>query len=188
MDTLIKDESFHVSALSLFSFGGRLLSGTFSDFLIKKLHASRLWCATAAGAVFTLVQFAAIKIENPGHLWIVSCLSGLGYGFLFGVMPSLVTDAFGAGYLSVNWGFMTLAPAASGYIFNLGYGSILDRHSRLMPNGERVCDLGVKCYSEAYYVTFFASLAGIVVSLFGIRHQRKMQLRLGKLQDDHRLA
>lgn len=49
----------------------------------------------------------------------------VGYGFLFGVYPSLVVQVFGINGLSTNWGFMTLAPVISGYIFNIFYGNLL---------------------------------------------------------------
>lgn len=47
----------------------------------------------------------------------------VGYGFLFGVYPSLVVQVFGINGLSTNWGFMTIAPVISGNIFNILYGN-----------------------------------------------------------------
>lgn len=48
----------------------------------------------------------------------------MGYGFLFGVYPSLVVQVFGINGLSTNWGFMTLSPVISGNIFNILYGTL----------------------------------------------------------------
>ncbi|KAF2762334.1 MFS transporter [Pseudovirgaria hyperparasitica] len=187
--TIMNQQSFHVSVLSFMSFTGRLLSGVSSDILVKRLHASRFWCATAAGTIFALAQVAAMNIENPHKLWIVSSLTGLAYGFLFGVMPALVVDSFGGSNLSVNWGFITLAPIVSGNIFNLFYGVIYDHHSTVAAGGERECGDGLACFKKAYILTFFASIAGIAVSWWGVRHQRTVQQRLEKeRQDDHRGA
>lgn len=47
----------------------------------------------------------------------------VGYGFLFGVYPSLVVQVFGINGLSTNWGFMTISPVISGNIFNILYGN-----------------------------------------------------------------
>ncbi|KAI9880115.1 MAG: hypothetical protein M1830_005360 [Pleopsidium flavum] len=150
----------HVSILSVLSFSGRLLSGVGSDLIVKKLGMSRFW------------------IENPHMLGFVSGLTGLAYGFLFGVYPSLVAESFGVHGLSQNWGCMTLAPVISGNIFNLLYGTIYDRHSTILPGGERDCPEGLKCYRSAYWVTFVASLAGMAISLWSIRHEHVVKARI----------
>lgn len=181
-----KRQLIHVSIISFMSFLGRLASGVGSDVLVKRLHMSRFWCATASAAIFTLAQVCATRIENPNHLWVVSGFSGLAYGALFGVFPALVVDAFGVHGFSVNWGFMTLAPVVSGNIFNLCYGTIFDHHSEVLPSGERSCSEGLECYRSAYWITFFASVVGVLVSFWNIRHEHV--IRNGDAQEDHREA
>ncbi|OAA68515.1 major facilitator superfamily transporter [Niveomyces insectorum RCEF 264] len=168
---LVTHQQMHVSILSVGSFAGRLLSGVGSDFLVKKLHASRVWCLVVAAIVFVGAQVCAINIANPHFLGLVSSLSGLGYGFLFGVYPSIVAEAFGIHGLSQNWGFMTLSPVLSGNVFNLFYGLVYDHHSIVEPSGERSCDEGLACYRAAYIVTLAACGLGLAVPLFVIRHQ-----------------
>jgi MFS family permease len=124
-----------------------------------------------------LAQIAALNVSDPHFLWIVSGLSGLGYGALFGVYPALVADTFGVSGLSLNWGFMTLAPVLWGNIFNLAYGGIFDKHSKELPNHERICEDGLECYRAAYWFTFASSLAGIVVSLWCVWHERMVRIR-----------
>ncbi|KAK4238626.1 major facilitator superfamily domain-containing protein [Achaetomium macrosporum] len=174
---LIKRQQMHVSILSIGSFGGRLLSGVGSDFLVKVLHASRVWCLVIACFVFSVAQLCAINITNPHLLGFVSGLSGLGYGFLFGVFPSIVAESFGIHGLSQNWGFMTLSPVISGNIFNLFYGAVFDSHSIVGPDGERTCPDGLDCYKNAYFVTLAACGIGIAVTLSTIRHQHLQWLR-----------
>lgn len=185
-DFIAKRQLIHVSIISFMSFLGRLASGVGSDVLVKKLHMSRFWCVTTSATIFTLAQVCATRIENPNHLWVISGLSGLGYGTLFGVFPALVVDAFGVHGFSVNWGFMTLAPVVSGNIFNLCYGAIFDHHSEVLPSGERSCSEGLECYRSAYLITFFASLVGILVSFWSIRHEHVVKNR--DIQDDRREA
>ncbi|KAI9651184.1 hypothetical protein NHQ30_001221 [Ciborinia camelliae] len=163
-------QALHVSVLSVFSFIGRLLSGVGSDFLVKVLRCSGLWCLTLASLIFFVAQIAALNTENPHFLYLVSSFTGLGYGFLFGCFPSLVADAFGVHGLSTNWGFMTLSPVLSGYIFNLFYGIIYDRHSIVKDGGVRECTEGLQCYRSAYLVTVTASVLGLLVSLWCIRY------------------
>lgn len=141
-----------------------------SDFLVKVLRCSGLWCLTVASLIFFIAQIAALNTENPHLLFLVSSFTGLGYGFLFGCFPSLVAEAFGVHGLSTNWGFMTLSPVLSGYIFNLFYGLVYDHHSIVKDGGVRECTEGLQCYRSAYLVTVTASVLGLLVSLWCIRY------------------
>ncbi|CZT10282.1 hypothetical protein WAI453_009375 [Rhynchosporium graminicola] len=167
-DFINKRQAMHVSILSVCSFVGRLSSGVGSDFLNKVLHASRLWCLTIAAIIFLIAQILALSIENPHYLGLVSGLTGIAYGFLFGCFPSLVAEAFGVHGLSTNWGCMTLSTVIIGNVFNLFYGFVFDKHSIVKPGGERECTEGLACYRSAYVITVFACLAGLGVSLWSI--------------------
>ncbi|KAL2261265.1 hypothetical protein VTK26DRAFT_4505 [Humicola hyalothermophila] len=178
---LVKRQQMHVSILSICSFTGRLLSGVGSDFLVKTMHASRAWCLVIACAVFCIAQLCAISIVNPNLTFFVSSLSGLGYGFLFGVFPSIVAESFGIHGLSQNWGLMTMSPVISGNIFNLFYGAVFDSHSVVLDDGERTCLDGVDCYRNAFFVTLIACGVGIAVTLSMIRNQyRRWLIQEGK--------
>jgi MFS family permease len=135
------------------------------------MGASRVWCLVFASLVFTIAQLFAINLTNPRLLATVSGFSGLGYGLLFGVFPSIVAETFGIHGLSQNWGFMTLAPAVSGNIFNLIYGSVFDKHTIVDDDGNRSCPDGLDCYKDAYYVTLGACALGLLTTLYTIRHQ-----------------
>ncbi|KAI1142225.1 MFS general substrate transporter [Hypoxylon sp. FL0543] len=174
--TLVLRQQLHVSILSIGSFSGRLLSGVGSDFLVKVLHASRVWCLVVASGIFSIAQICALNVTNPHLLGFVSGFSGLGYGFLFGVFPSIVAESFGIHGLSQNWGFMTLSPVISSNIFNLFYGTVFDSHSVIDKNGVRSCTEGLNCYWAAYVVTLGACGLGLVVTLWVIWHQRKTRL------------
>ena len=113
----------------------------------------------------------------------------MAYGFLFGVYPSLVAETFGVHGLSQNWGAMCMAPVISGNIFNLIYGRIYDHHSDVNPDGDRTCPDGLGCYSGAYWVTFGASLVGILLSLWCIRHDSVIKAKRRKAErEDDRVA
>jgi MFS family permease len=167
----------HVSIISCMSFVGRMISGIGSDFLVKRMKMSRFWCLVCSSTIFTCAQLAGLSISNPNFLWVLSGLSGLGYGALFGVYPALVADAFGVSGLSVNWGFMTLAPVLWGNVFNLAYGGIFDKHSKAMPGGALVCEDGLECYKSAYWFTFASSVVGIMVSLYSIWHEKQAKAK-----------
>lgn len=175
----------HVAILSIGSFTGRLASGIGSDFVVKRLHSSRYWSLVASSLIFTLAQISGLTTENPTHLYLLSSLSGLGYGALFGVFPALVADAFGSSGLGINWGAMTMSPVISGNIFNIAYGHILDSHSRPAPDHERICNDGKSCYSQAYTLTFVASVVGVGWSLWCVRHDTEQKKAQRKLYEDH---
>lgn len=178
----------HVSIISVCSFLGRLSSGIGSDLIVKRLHHSRFWCAAISAAIFSFGQLAAMRIENPNFLWAVSGLSGLAYGVLFGVFPALVVDAFGPDGFAVNWGFMTIAPVVSGNIYNLFYGIVYDSNSVVEPDGQRGCELGLKCYRTAYLVTLVSSILGIGACFWGIYGEHARQRRSEEDHEGHRDA
>ncbi|RMD39214.1 hypothetical protein DV735_g5913, partial [Chaetothyriales sp. CBS 134920] len=161
-------QQLHVSIISLTSFIGRLLSGIGSDVLVSKFKCSRFWCLFIAASVFIVANLIATILENPNLLFFVSGLTGLAYGFLFGVSPALTAHAFGVNGFSQNWGTMTLAPVITGNIFNLLYGKIYDSQSVRQDNGDLECLVGRACFSTAYKVTTGAAIAALALSLLSV--------------------
>lgn len=167
-------QAMHVSILSFGSFSGRLLSGIGSDILVAKLNRSRFWCLFVSAMIFCAVQVLTTLVSNPHFLVLVSGLTGIAYGMLFGVYPSLVAHCFGVHGLSQNWGTMTLAPVVSGNVFNILYGRIYDSHSVRNEDGDMECLVGNDCYKSAYWVTFFASIVGVGCCLWSIWHENQV--------------
>lgn len=145
--------------------------------LIVRARMSRFWCLFVSSTIFLSAQVCGTQIDNPHVLGFLSGLTGLAYGFLFGVYPALVAETFGVKGLSQNWGLMTLAPIVFGNIFNLVYGHIYDRHSVILPDGQRDCKDGLYCYRDAYFVTLGASLIGVAISLGSIFFFKKRKER-----------
>lgn len=186
-----KRQVMHVSILSLGSFSGRLISGIGSDFLVSKLNRSRFWCLFASALIFCLAQLLGATIENPKLLVLVSGSTGLAYGMLFGVYPSIVAHTFGVHGLSQNWGTMTLAPVISGNIFNILYGKIYDSHSIVNADGDHECLEGTSCYAAAYWVTLFSGFGGIALCLWSVWHENEVHKKTekeGKRSDHDRIA
>ncbi|KAL7276501.1 hypothetical protein RUND412_000492 [Rhizina undulata] len=176
-DYVQQNQALHVSILSLCNFSGRMLSGTSSDILQITFKLQRHWLIAAAGCIFGLAQVCAMMIENPHWLWLVSSLSGLAYGVLFGVFPTIISEAFGLHGLSQNWGTMTLSSIISGQIFNLLYGRIYDAHSTIVPSGGLECHQGLACYRNSYMMTLGSSLLGLTVTLLTIRRNSRIDSR-----------
>lgn len=66
------------------------ITGTSSDILYKNYGLQRIWLVVVSAVIFCFSQIFALNVENPHQLWLVSFLSGLGYGVLFGVFPTIV--------------------------------------------------------------------------------------------------
>ena len=66
--------------------------GVSSDIMYRKYRLQRLWLIVASASIFSLAQLCAVTVENPNWLWLVSSLSGLGYGVMFGVYPTIVSE------------------------------------------------------------------------------------------------
>ncbi|EXJ71000.1 uncharacterized protein A1O5_05993 [Cladophialophora psammophila CBS 110553] len=174
-------QAMHVSILSFCSFSGRLLSGIGSDILVARLDRSRFWCLFVSALTFCAAQVVATAVSDPHYLVLVSGLTGLAYGMLFGVYPSLVAHCFGVHGLSQNWGTMTLAPVISGNIFNILYGKIYDAHSvRNEDEGHMECLVGKECYQSAYWVTFGAAVLGVLCCLWSIWHENEVHKAKGR--------
>lgn len=151
--------------------------------MVKKLNISRFWCLIASSVVFTITQLTGSSLTDPKKLPLVALLTGLAYGFLFGVFPSLVAHTFGIGGLSQNFGIMTLAPIFSGNIFNLIYGNVYDSHSSVVdPDGRRDCPDGLGCYQVAYYATFFSGVAGMFACFWSILRERRIHGTFRKIE------
>ncbi|EXJ82499.1 hypothetical protein A1O3_06312 [Capronia epimyces CBS 606.96] len=178
-------QAMHVSILSFCSFTGRLLSGIGSDLLVSKFDRSRFWCLFASALMFCVAQVLATTISNPNFLVLLTGSTGLAYGVLFGVYPTLVAHCFGVHGLSQNWGTMTLAPVISGNVFNLLYGRIYDAHSVRNDEGHMECLAGKSCYRSAYWITFGAAVLGVGCCLWSIWHEYKVH-QVKKSKEDQR--
>ncbi|KAI5781250.1 major facilitator superfamily domain-containing protein [Geopyxis carbonaria] len=158
-------QGHHVSVLSLCSCAGRMISGISSDILYKRHRTPRMWMLILSSAVFIIAQLFALTISNPLNLWLVSALTGLAYGMLFGVSPTIVSETFGINALSTNWGFMTVAAVIFGNVMNIFYGVVYDEHSTPTGNGrQRECLEGRSCYEGAYLVALAVAVGGLVVA------------------------
>lgn len=140
--------------------------------MVVKHHMSRLWCLVVSSSLFSAAQLYAFTLSDPNYLFLLSGLTGIAYGFLFGCFPSLVAQTFGAAGLAQNWGTMTIAPILFGNVFNMLYGGIYDARSQVVAqSGHAQCQLGLECYRTAYLVTFVTSLAAIAACLWSIRYE-----------------
>lgn len=63
--------------------------GAGADFLKIRFAIHRSYLLSAVSALLVVSQIAGARIENVNHLWLASILLGLGYGGIFGLLPTV---------------------------------------------------------------------------------------------------
>ncbi|KAF9104716.1 hypothetical protein BGX29_001398 [Mortierella sp. GBA35] len=160
-------QNFHVSLVSMCSCLGRISTGMMSD-LGKRgggkwWGVSRVFFLLYAGSCVWLGQTFGSGVQEIGDLVKVSTLVGLGYGSVFGVAPTIVSEWFGVGNFGTNWGWISIAPAVGGQVFNLVFGWLYDREAEHEHTLE--C-FGVECFHKSFVLGAVSSFCGICVLVY----------------------
>lgn len=183
-----------VSTISLCNFSGRIIIGLLSDLLVNKTSsaANRVWLLIVVTTLALASQLLAAfpgAISTVDDLFAISTLTGLAYGTLFGVCPTLVFEWFGMKHFSQNYGFVSLSPVVAGNVFNLLFGHIYDSHVPISSSGDQtilrvvaealkkggndtdhpvtrhVCMDGEECYRQVFVVTSVGCAVAMLLSL-----------------------
>ncbi|KAG0200786.1 hypothetical protein BGX28_006221 [Mortierella sp. GBA30] len=160
-------QNFHVSLISLCSCLGRISVGLMSD--LGKRGSGQWWgihrvgFLLYAGMCVWLGQSFGAGVREIGDLTKVSLLVGLGYGSVFGVAPTIVSEWFGVSNFGTNWGWISIAPAIGGQVFNLVFGSLYDREAQHEHTLE--C-FGVECFHTSFVLGACSSLLGVGVLVY----------------------
>ncbi|RGB38046.1 major facilitator superfamily domain-containing protein [Rhizophagus diaphanus] len=152
-------QNMHVFFLSVFSCIGRLSVGVISDLAGLLFNLPRLWFFIISGFWLFLAQLLILFYVNDlDKLLIVTILVGFGFGNLYAIGPTIVSEWFGTKRFGLNWGMIACIPAFGGQLFNLLFGFNNDQHQH------HHC-LGQNCYDSVFYISAFACLFSICISL-----------------------
>lgn len=166
-------QGYHVSLISLANFFARLLSGLLSDTLSRYMSHPRLALLLVSAILLTMSQAWVWLYLQPGqdgisHFWILSVGSGIGYGAIFSLAPSIVGKVWGVEQFGRNWGLLSLSPALGSCLLNLLYSLVYDAHRREQEIGQAgklpsdaLCH-GVECFRTTFGITTFVSAAGCI--------------------------
>lgn len=160
-------QALQVSCISLGNALGRIVIGVVSDMVVlrTKQPTYRTYLIVPVVVLATLSQglFALPNVINSvEHLMLVSCLTGLMYGTLFGLFPVLIFEWFGMQSFSQNWGWSSFAPVIFGNVYNLLFGMVYDSNVPKQGHSHR-CLKGEECYRSVFYVTTVGCLVSLVV-------------------------
>ncbi|KAJ2743550.1 hypothetical protein GGI20_003655 [Coemansia sp. BCRC 34301] len=173
----------HVAVVSLGSFVGRLAIGAVTDL------GKRFWGLPRSGilvfVVFCMVlsQIIAGAAESLTTLLVGSALTGLSYGFLFGIMPTLVSVWFGTSHFGSNWGMTTVFIGFSGQGLGAFFGYVYDSN---MPDQDPSKCKGGACYRDAFVLSMGVGMLGLLAAIVLARRRgdrRRENRRLWEAQE-----
>lgn len=147
-------------------------------------------CLLISALLAIVATASGMFITNPYHLSLLSVMTGLSYGTLFGVAPTIVSETFGVSKMSTNWGALTIGAVVGGNVGNLWYGTVVDHHAGHSEPGEGGpsdgmghggCFEGVECYKGAYEVGLVMAVVGAVSAGWAV-----WKYSLGRREDRRR--
>lgn len=163
-----------VSIIALLSTGIRLVVGVVADYLSsskRRFPICKMWLMMTFIVVGIIAQVAAIKGVS---FTTVSILSGICYGGLFTIYPTVIASVWGVDLMGSTWGSFMVAPAIGSILFSLLHGNQMDgcKNRGNYKNGSDGCLLH---YFETTGVALFLSLIFVVVSWRGFWWRRGLK-------------
>lgn len=150
-----------VLTLSFCNGAGRVLMGL-SDYLAVPRGAG----LTLALGVMCLGQLcnAFIATSIP-RMYLPVALVGIGYGMIWCIVPTLVSEIFDVDSFGQNFGTFQLGPAIAGVMFNSMAGKLYE----MQTVGSEIDCIGQNCFHSSFICAASAAFLGCLLSLLLIR-------------------
>ncbi|KAK8625177.1 hypothetical protein V6N13_090053 [Hibiscus sabdariffa] len=159
------DVSMFISLTSIWGFFGRIISGSVSEYFLKKAGTPRpLW--NAASQILMAVGFLLMALAVPGCLYIGSIVVGLCYGVRLAVTVPVASELFGLKYYGLLYNILILNLPIGSFLFSgLLAGYLYDAQAIPTPGGGNTC-VGAHCYGLVFVVMAIASVVGFGLDVF----------------------
>ncbi|KAK8582500.1 hypothetical protein V6N13_069277 [Hibiscus sabdariffa] len=159
------DVSMFISLTSIWGFFGRIISGSVSEYFLKKAGTPRpLW--NAASQILMAVGFLLMTLAVPGCLYIGSIVVGLCYGVRLAVTVPVASELFGLKYYGLLYNILILNLPIGSFLFSgLLAGYLYDAQATPTPGGGNTC-VGAHCYGLVFIVMAIASIVGFGLDVF----------------------
>lgn len=147
-----------VSVVAALSTCIRLFIGVVADWILspdRRYPVCKVWFLLAVTLLGVVGQLAALYTSS---FTTVSVLSGLSYGGLFTIYPTIVASIWGVDMMGSTWGSFMVAPAIGSISFSLLYGHQVDR-----------CGVAVGCLDTYFRFTAVCLAASSGFILFAWR-------------------
>lgn len=153
------DVSIFVSLTSIWGFFGRILSGSISEYFIKKAATPRpIW--NAASQILVAVGYILMAMAMPGSLYIGSIVVGICYGVRLAVTVPTASELFGLKYYGLIYNILILNLPLGSFLFSgLLAGLLYDAQATKTAGGGNTC-IGAHCYRLVFIVMAMACIVG----------------------------
>lgn len=153
------DVSIFVSLTSIWGFFGRILSGSASEYFIKRAGTPRpIW--NAASQILMAVGYILLAMAMPGSLYIGSIVVGICYGVRLAVTVPTASELFGLKYYGLIYNILILNLPLGSFLFSgLLAGFLYDAQATRTAGGGNTC-IGAHCYRLVFMVMAIACVIG----------------------------
>ncbi|GMI74460.1 MAJOR FACILITATOR SUPERFAMILY 1 [Hibiscus trionum] len=153
------DVSIFVSLTSIWGFFGRIISGSVSEYFLKRSGTPRpVW--NAASQILMAVGFLLMALAMPGCLYIGSIVVGICYGVRLTVTVPVASELFGLKYYGLLYNILILNFPIGSFLFSgLLAGYLYDAQATPTQGGGNTC-MGSHCYRLVFIVMAIASVIG----------------------------
>ncbi|GMH02977.1 hypothetical protein Nepgr_004816 [Nepenthes gracilis] len=153
------DVSIFVSLLSIMGFFGRIISGTASEYCIKKAATPRP-LFNAASQILLAIGFVVMGIAVPGCLYIGSILVGICYGVRLAITVPTASELFGLKNYGLVYNILILNLPLGSFLFSgLLAGYLYDAQATATSSGGNEC-YGAHCYRLCFFILAATCIVG----------------------------
>ncbi|KAL5788833.1 hypothetical protein ACOSP7_005782 [Xanthoceras sorbifolium] len=153
------DVSTFIALASIFGFFGRIVSGSVSEYFLKKAGTPRpLW--NAASQIIMAVGYVLLALAMPGSLYIGSIIVGLCYGVRLAVTVPTASELFGLKNYGLIYNVLILNLPLGSFLFSgLLAGYLYDAQATPTAGGGNTC-VGAHCYRLVFFIMALVCLVG----------------------------
>ncbi|XP_028805951.1 protein NUCLEAR FUSION DEFECTIVE 4-like [Neltuma alba] len=158
------DVSIFISFISIWGFFGRIISGTLSEYFIKKSGMARpFW--NAGSQILMVVGFMGMAMALPGSIYIGSIIVGICYGVRLTITTASASELFGLKYYGLLYNILILNLPLGSFLFSsLIAGNLYDAEAARQNGGGNTC-IGSQCYMLVFVIMALVCVIGFGLDL-----------------------
>ncbi|KAI4297749.1 hypothetical protein L6164_037620 [Bauhinia variegata] len=158
------DVSIFVSLTSIWGFFGRIISGSVSEYFIKKAGIPRP-LFNAASQILMAVGYILMAMALPGSLYIGSIVVGICYGVRLAITVPTASELFGLKYYGLIYNILILNLPFGSFLFSgLLAGILYDMEATATAGGGNTC-VGAHCYRLVFIIMAGACIVGFLLDI-----------------------
>jgi len=159
--------SDQVSIHAVFSTLSRLSLGALSDFLVTKFKIPRSLLLLVIILIGLITQvLIACSIFVSDQYYIISALSGITYGGLFTLYPTVIFSIWGPEIFGSAWGSFMVAPAIGSTSFGLVYGFTYDSSCNIFTESSKQLSYHSNCASLVFWINSIGFILSAILLVF----------------------